>query len=287
MDNILLKLKEIFTISSKFISEKSQFIDSAFDLKAHPFAILDILIVAFLFYWFYVLLKGTRGLRILVGIFILAFVMMISRIFELSTLNWVVRQSLTMLLVAIPIVFQPELRRALEKIGRPKFLNHLKDINKITISEIIEASKVMSRNKIGSLIVIKRNTGLDEYIDTGNSIDAEVSSKLILNLFFPNSPLHDGAVIIQGNKIAAAGCTLPLKDEEIGFGLGTRHKAALGLSAESDAIIIVISEQRGDISLVYDGKMIRRISLAKLEANLNKLLKPKNLKDKKSNSFWE
>lgn len=259
----------------------------SFGLKGnYLFTILDIVIVALLFYWLYILIRGTKAIRILLGIVVLVIVMMISRVLGLITLNWLLRYLVTMLIIAIPIVFQPELRRALEKIGRTGFLGSLhssEDKLGYIVDEIIKAIKEMSRNKIGGLLVLKRKTELGEYVDTGTKIDGKLSSELILNIFFPHSPLHDGAIIIDGDQILSAGSMLPLSEEgKLSFNFGTRHRAALGLSLETDAVIIVVSEEKGTISLVCEGKITKDLDLQKLQKILLKLLKPEQKKVSRS-----
>jgi len=245
------------------------------DLSRYPLIILDILIVAALFYWIYLLLKETRGMRILFGLMVLTIILFVSRFLNLIALSWVLRSFLAVAVIAIPIIFQPELRKALERLGRTNILNFFKEDKELTniIYEITEAVKILAKNKIGALIVIKRKIGLEDYIQTGTLLNAKISSKLILNIFFPHSPLHDGAIIIDGDKIVAAGCTLPLLETDTSFKYGTRHKAALGISNETDAIVIVVSEEKGTISLGVDGQLLTKISYHNLPENLLKLLK--------------
>ncbi len=260
-----------------FLINQTKFFRYAFNFKEHPLAILDILIVAVIFYWIYKVIKGTRGMKILVGIVILGIALMISKAAQLYTLNWILTQALTVVLIAIPIVFQPELRRALEKLGRARIFSEFSKKEGTSFSiipEIIEACRIMSKNKIGGLIVIRRQTGLDDYIESGTKIEGQVTSELILNLFFPNSPLHDGAIIIDGDKVMAAGVMLPLADSE-SFTLGARHRAALGIASETDAVVVVISEQNGQVSLAFEGKLTSKVSLKILQSTLKRLLKIK------------
>jgi diadenylate cyclase len=266
---------DIFTQIGNFLSDKIKIFVYTLDLSRYPLIILDILIVAALFYWIYLLIKGTRAIRILIGLMVLGLFLFISRFLGLSALNWVLKSSLAAVAIAIPIIFQPELRRALEKLGRTEPWSFFKEDKELrgVVSEISSAVRVLAKNKIGALIVIKRKTGLEEYMETGTLLNACVSSKLILNLFFPHSPLHDGAVIIEGNKVVAAGCTLPLSENEQGLTFGTRHKAALGLSIETDALIIVVSEEKGTVAIASNGKLISKVSRTDLESALIKLLK--------------
>lgn len=239
---------------------------------------LDILIVAILIYYAFVLIKGTRATRIIYGIILLVFVLALGRVLQLQTLNWLLSHLTTLILVAIPIVFQPELRRGLERLGRIKIFKPSSIFLEKTTREMTQiistTCQILTKNRIGALLVIKRKTGLDDIVETGEKINARLSLKLLLNIFFPNSPLHDGAVIISGSKILAAGCTLPLTENEKFYMYGTRHRAAIGLSEETDAVGIVISEEKQIISLVVEGK-IKQISLSDLEKNLAELLKEK------------
>jgi len=231
----------------------------------NPFAIIDISIVAALIYWFYIVIRETQAVRILYGILVLVIVFIISSTLNLITLNWLIRQFILMLIVAIPIVFQPELRRALEKLGQTRFFGQFKSVDEITsmTKEIIEATTRFAENKIGALIVLRQKIPLDEIIATGTKIGAQISADLLFNLFFPKAPLHDGAVIIGDGKILAAGCTLPLSEKKIP-GIGLRHRAALGISEQSDAVTIVVSEERGTVSLVKNGNLFQNVSSEKL-----------------------
>jgi diadenylate cyclase len=266
---------DIFNQIGNFLSDKIRIFVYTLDFSHYPLIILDVLVVAALFYWIYVLIKGTRGIRILIGLMILGLFLIISRLLGLLALGWVLRNFLAVVAIAIPIIFQPELRRALERLGRTDIWSFLKDDKELrdVVSDITSAVRVLARNKIGALIVIKRKTGLEDYIETGTVLNAKVSTKLLLNIFFPKSPLHDGAAIIEGNKVIAAGCTLPLSESDKGFTVGTRHKAALGLSAETDALIIVVSEEKGTIALAINGKLNPRFKKEDLEDTLIKTFK--------------
>lgn len=236
---------------------------------------LDVLIVAVLFYWVYVFLKETRAMRILYGLLLLLVLMAAGRLLNLILLNWILKSIMAMLLVAIPVVFQPELRTALEKLGRTKFLGELafsKHDSGSLVNEIVSAVSHLSSHKIGALIVLQRQTGLREYIDGGISLDAIVKTELLLSIFFPRSPLHDGAVIIVGDKIACAGAVLPVSQSILSGNLGTRHKAGLGITENSDAISIVVSEETGGISMGVSGKLEVKISEERLKNRLSALI---------------
>ncbi|TSC93408.1 MAG: hypothetical protein CEN89_83 [Candidatus Berkelbacteria bacterium Licking1014_7] len=244
---------------------------------ANVSAVVDILIVAILFYWFYLFLRQTRALGILYGIMVLAILWLISQYFELNALKTLLRWALTSILVAIPVVFQPELRHALEKLGAStKYVTDWKGLSKIEIDNIvdetIQAIKVLSKNQIGALIVFVRQSNLGDVIATGEKLYANFSSKLLTNIFTPRAPLHDGAVVISGSKIIAAGCTLPISDDVIDLSLGTRHKAGMSLTGITDAVAIIVSEETGAISLSVNGRIQRNLNLEEMKKYLTKHL---------------
>jgi diadenylate cyclase len=261
------------------------------DIMANPFKliifILDILIVGYIGYKFIKSARNSRVWQLLKGIVLIIFVTILSGIFEFRILNWFLTIFTTYGVIALIVIFQPELRRMLEQLGTNKFTKffgiglekNIETKTKEDIYKIVIAAKEMSNTKTGGLIVLERDIQLNDVMDTGVRLDADVSPQLIVNLFVPKTPLHDGAIIISKNKIAAAACILPLSDDkEITKGLGTRHRAALGISRETDAIVIVISEETGKISIAKDGTLI--IDL-KEEALKNILIK--NLVTKKFN----
>jgi diadenylate cyclase len=232
---------------------------------------LDILIVAFLFYHLLVFIQGTRAVQILQGLGVLLLIKVISYYGHLDTLNWILNYLLLSIAVALPIVFQPELRRALEQLGRggvvaaalPK--PKREEIAKL-IDEMTWATVILSQTKTGALMVIERETGLSDIIEKGTKVEGEVSSKLLLSIFLPKSPLHDGAVIIRGTRVMAAGCYLPLSDNPwIEKGMGSRHRAALGITEETDALALLVSEESGEIAIAKEGKFIRNLDEAGLK----------------------
>lgn len=240
--------------------------------------IADILIVAYVIYKLLVIIRGTRAVSLLKGIAVIFVATMLSDLLELRTVSWLLQKAITVLFVALPIVFLPELRRALEQIGRggifagPFGLLEKEDAL-ILISDIAKAATVMARDKTGALIVIERDSGIAELMETGTKIDAVVSAELLLNIFTPNSPLHDGATIIRGGRIMAAGCYLPLSENpNVSKRLGTRHRAALGLSEQSDAVSVVVSEETGVISIACNGKLMRYLDESALKEKLIELL---------------
>ncbi|WP_330404432.1 diadenylate cyclase CdaA [Vallitalea okinawensis] len=233
--------------------------------------ILDILIVAFLIYKIIMWIKDTRAWVLFKGIMFILIMFFSASVFQLHTISWIFRSTINVGIIAFIVVFQPELRRALEQLGRGNIMSTIfsnemirtvdESLSEAAIDEIIAAAKNMSREKTGALIVIEQAVGLSEYERTGIPIDSKISSQLIENIFEHNTPLHDGAIIIRHGRIKAATCFLPLSDNpNISFQLGTRHRAALGLSEVSDSKIIVVSEETGTISMAYDGKLTRNIN---------------------------
>ncbi|MFM1538951.1 diadenylate cyclase CdaA [Helcococcus bovis] len=239
--------------------------------------IIDVLVMTFIIYKVIMLVRETRAAQLLKGLFLILIFSRISILLNLYTVNWLISSVFTVGVVLIIVVFQPELRRAFEKLGRSNsiFTSIVKlktqQINFKT-EEIVNAVASLSRQKIGALIVIENGVGLADIVETGTMLNSEMSSELIINLFFPNSPLHDGAVIIKDEKIVAAGCFLPLSsNNSISKELGTRHRAALGMSEKSDAFIIVVSEETGIITTVQNSSISRHIDSETLKNTLNKL----------------
>nr|WP_243201546.1 diadenylate cyclase CdaA [Fusibacter sp. A1] len=249
--------------------------------------LLDILIIAFLFYKFLMLVKETRAEQLIKGLIVILIVWKLSEWAELRMVNFLIKNMMTLGLVALIIVFQPELRRALEYIGRSKFLR--KSISDIMeeemdqmLSEIVEAVVSLASTKTGAIIAIERETGLNEVVHTGVKIDAFITAEIIKNIFFHNAPLHDGAIVIKKNRITAASCLLPLTHSTtLSNDLGTRHRAALGLVERSDAMVIVVSEETGVISLAMDGKLSRFID----KNSLTSILRSKFKVAKKESPF--
>lgn len=226
--------------------------------------LIDILVIWFLIYELLVLIRGTRAVQLFRGIMIIILVKVISWYAGLSTVSWVMDQILNWGVIAIVIIFQPEIRRGLEHLGRGSFLNHNQSTNETEeemIKQLDQAIQYMSKRRIGALISIQMKTGLEEYIETGIPLDADISGALLINTFIPNTPLHDGAVIIKNNRIAVAAAYLPLSDSKlIPKELGTRHRAAVGISEVTDALTIVISEETGEVSITKDNELIRNMS---------------------------
>lgn len=247
--------------------------------------IIDIVIVAIVLYKLFMLIRETRAEQLTKGIFAMVIFTGISEVFKLYTINWILKQVMTVGALAILIMFQPELRRALEHLGRSRFLTkgflsmEESQVAKI-VDELVIAISSLSRQKIGALIVFEKSTGLNEIIETGTYIDADISSGLLINIFIPNTPLHDGAVIVRRDKIMAAGCFLPLTDNQtLSPTLGTRHRAALGISEKSDALTVVVSEETGAISIAENGKISRYLDNKTLKKVLIDVYGPEEPKE--------
>ena len=239
-----------------------------------PLAVIDILIVAAILYWLYLVLRETRALGIIYGILIIVLAFLAAKVLGMDLLAFLFANLLTLLFVAIPVLFQPELRRALERLGQMRHGRFRKDRRGTdgTLDKVVEAAQVLSQNKTGAIIVLKRRTGLSDLSTSGVILDAEVSTPLILNLFFHRSPLHDGAVIIDGDRIAAAGVMLPLSERDYGYSMGARHRAAAGITEQSDAVVLVVSEEKGIISLSIAGKISPGVDPANLRQVLAEFL---------------
>jgi diadenylate cyclase len=235
---------------------------------------LDILLVSLIFFWVFTLIQGTQAVPLLRGVVIIVVIAeVISNLVKLTALSWLIRAALPALLVAVPVVFQPELRRMLERLGTTTggilSLRVHETRSRHTIEAIAQACAQMARTHHGALIVMERETGLQEIIETGVPINGDVSRELLLTLFFPRTPLHDGAVVVRGGRIVAASCVLPMSTSAVtDRDLGTRHRAALGVSESSDAVAVVVSEETGIISMARGGRLIRRLD----ESRLNKVL---------------
>ncbi len=251
--------------------------------------IIDILLIAIIVYYLLKLIKETRALQLVKGIIIIFFIWQISSWGHLNTLNYLLRNAMQVGLFAIVVIFQPELRSLLEKVGRSR-VGKIFDIaagsinsESAAIDEIVKASVKMASTKTGALIVMERETKLGDVISTGTLINADVSAELLENIFVPNTPLHDGAVIIRGNRIYTAGCFLPLtSNDNLSRELGTRHRAALGISEASDALVITVSEETGKISIAVNGNLTRNLTEKSLRSALNKAF---SFDSEKSN-FW-
>jgi diadenylate cyclase len=244
-------------------------------------SILDILVVTLIIYWLLWVAQGTRATQLIRGVIILlALVYFLATSLDLTTLNWLLSKTWPALVIAIPVIFQPEIRRALEQLGHtgtwlrtPFPAGTEEDIERM-VDEIVRACAQLSRQRFGALIVIERETGLQDYADKGVPLDAALTRQLLINIFFPNSPLHDAAVIVRGDRIVAASVVLPLTDNVSAMGqLGTRHRAAIGITEESDALAVVVSEETGQIAVAHNGRLIRNLDQDRLRRVLRSLLR--------------
>ena len=247
------------------------------------FSILDILVVAFIFYKLYMLIKETRAEQLLKGIVLIFILIPISHFSNLTMLNWILNKTITIGVLTIVIIFQPEIRRALEHIGSTAFTDKHIFQNEETmdrvIAEIVNAVENLSKSKTGALIVIEQKTGIGEIIKTGTMLDATISTALLENIFVVNTPLHDGATVIRNDRIVAAGCFLPLTDSDrISKKLGTRHRAAIGITESSDALTIIVSEETGTVSLAVNGRLIRNYDRDKLKKVLLQIIRNRQSK---------
>lgn len=249
--------------------------------------ILDIVVVAYFLYRLHLMMKNTRAATLAKGLLVLLVFMVICRYLNLHVISWLLEKSMTVILVALPVVFQPELRRALEQIGRGKLFHKTSELDEQEFEDMLDsvahATKIMSKNKVGALMVFERSIGLEDRIETGVAVDGIVSSGLIQNIFVKDTPLHDGAVIIRGKRIIAACCLLPLtENRNLSQELGTRHRAAIGLSEQSDAIVLVVSEETGAVSIARNGELMRYLTVDDVKEILrNSIVRP-NMTDKTS-----
>ena len=247
------------------------------------FSVLDILVVAFIFFKSYMLIKETRAEQLLKGIVLIFVLIPISQLLHLTVLNWILNKTITIGVLTIVIIFQPEIRRALEHLGRTAFTDkHIfenEETMELVITEIVNAVDNLAKSNTGALIVIEQKTGIAEIIKTGTTLDAVISTALLENIFVVNTPLHDGATVIRNGRIIAAGCFLPLtNNDKISKKLGTRHRAAIGITETSDALTIIVSEETGTISLAVNGRLVRNYDRDKLKKILVQIIKNRQTK---------
>jgi diadenylate cyclase len=243
-------------------------------------AIVDIAAVALIIFGVLWIARGNRATQLIRGLALLIVVVVgVANIFNLAALNWILGHALPALIIAVPIIFQPELRRGLEQLGRtiPDMFGGSRQLPQLerAVEEITRASAQLSRLRFGGLMVIERETGLQDYVDRGVQLDAMITRQLLISIFYPNTPLHDGAAIIRQDRVLAASCVLPLSDNvATGGQLGTRHRAAIGITEESDAIVIIVSEETGQISVAHSaGRLVRNLDQERLRRVLRALLK--------------
>ena len=256
--------------------------------------VVDILIVAYLIYKLIELIRRTNSFKLAKGIIVLLLVLWLSGIFKLTMINYILRKAVELGLIAIVIIFQPELRKLLEKMGSGELYKHFpvkgQDISAMdqAISQTVLACRDMSATRTGALIVFERGTSLNEYMRTGTVINSNVNAELIKNLFYDKAPLHDGAVVIRDGRIASAGCVLPLsKSNNLSKDLGMRHRAGIGMSEVSDAVIAIVSEETGSISVAQNGMLKRHLNTATFEKLLRSELMPEAETEKSSVSFGD
>lgn len=251
--------------------------------------IVEIIIISFLIYQIMAWAKHTKVWVLMKGIIIILAFILVAIVFKMYTIMWIVEHVLSILVMAVIVILQPELRRALEELGRKKFLGNLVSFEKPvderfsdrTVNELVKASFEMGKVKTGALIVIEQNVLLTEYERTGIEVDGVISNQLLINIFEHNTPLHDGAVIVRGNRVVSATCYLPLSDNmEISKELGTRHRAAVGISEVTDALTIIVSEETGNVSVTYEGKLSRNLDANGLREKLG-MIQNKEVEDKK------
>ncbi|QZA33176.1 diadenylate cyclase CdaA [Hydrogenibacillus sp. N12] len=235
---------------------------------------VDIVLVAAVIYYLILLVRGTRAMQLVKGLVVIVGIWLVSSVLGLSTLRWLVSQAFSLGVVAVLVLFQPELRRALEHLGsgqmfRRRGFRREGAVGEETVEAILQAADYLSKRRIGALIAVERDVGLKEYIETGVPLGATVTKELLIQLFIPNTPLHDGAAIIVGDAVAAASCYLPLTENPaIHQSLGTRHRAAIGLSEATDAVVVVVSEETGDVSVAVGGHLARGLGAEALRALL-------------------
>lgn len=238
--------------------------------------LLDILLVTAVILVFLLLIRGTRAVLVLRGALVLVvIILLVTSIFDLPAFSWLLEKSLPAILLAIPVIFQPEIRRALEQLGHTSlyFRVFRRDSEQPVVRALQEASLRLSQRRHGALVIFEQETGLREYIDTGILLEAESSPELFLTIFNKNTELHDGAVIVRNNKLVAAACIMPLSSSALSdLQMGLRHRAALGISEVSDAVAVVISEETGQVSIAHNGRIIRNQEISRLDSILHALL---------------
>ncbi|MBQ7464405.1 MAG: diadenylate cyclase CdaA [Lachnospiraceae bacterium] len=282
-------MERIFSLVQKYIS-----IDSIPKMVLTDY--IEILIIAFVVYELMVWIRDTRAWSLLKGIIVIFLFIMLAYIFQMTTILWLVRNALSVAITALIVIFQPELRKALDLLGRKNLLSSVISLNPSgslserfsdhTINEIIKASFEMGKAKTGALIVVAHNDPLTEFVRTGIEVDSVVSNQLLINIFEHNTPLHDGAVIIEGNRILSATCYLPLSDNmALSKELGTRHRAGVGISEVTDSLTVIVSEETGRVSIAYEGELYRNVDPELLREKLETL--QEKILDEKKFRIWK
>lgn len=232
--------------------------------------VLDIALVSILIYRLLFFIKGTKAVQMLIGLGVLLIASFISTYSGLYTIDWIIQSFWAQIVIALIVLFQPEIRRALAQMGETPFLQSFTSAEELkSLEEIVKATVALANRKIGALIAIERETSLGDFVEIGTPLDAKVTREILLSIFHPSSPIHDGAVVIKGNRIVAAGCFLPITlKSEVDKSMGTRHRAGLGLTEETDAVVIVVSEETGIISMAISGKLDTHIDMGTLRDKL-------------------
>jgi uncharacterized protein (TIGR00159 family) len=263
-------IEAVWTALRAFFADIWNFLVSNFDPLSDT---IDILLVAFGIYWLLLLIRGTRAVQILVGLLLLIGAYLASQAFGLQTLSFVLDNFLGSAVIIIIVLFQADIRRALARVGRGFFPSQSARQESQLVEEVVRAAQSLAQKRVGALFVLGRETGLDDLIEAGTPLDSAVSKEILISIFLPYSPLHDGAVVIQDGRIAFAGSILPLTlRADLPEGLGTRHRAALGITEESDAVVVVVSEETASISVVVAGNLIAGLEAPQLRVTLRDLL---------------
>ncbi len=241
---------------------------------------VDVILMSIIVYRLLLIIKGTKAAHMLIGLGLLLMASLLSRYFELYTVDWMIQSFWAQIVIAIIILFQPEIRRALAQMGEAQIFKNLTSAEELkSLDEIVRATVALANKKIGALIAIERDTSLKDFVEMGTPLDAKVTKEILLSIFHPTSPIHDGAVVIKGNRIVAAGCFLPITmGPDISKSLGTRHRAGLGLSEETDAVIVVVSEETGMVSMAIHGKFDTHLDMGTLRDILTDLFTAKGKK---------
>ncbi|MCE5194668.1 MAG: diadenylate cyclase CdaA [Nitrospiraceae bacterium] len=235
--------------------------------------ILDILIVSILIYRLLLFIKGTKAVQMLIGLGVLLLASLLSSAVGMYTIDWLIQSFWAQIVIALIVLFQPEIRRALAQMGKASFIHSFTSAEELkSLEEIVKAAVALANRKVGALIAIERDTSLGDFVEIGTPLDAKVTKEILLSIFHPSSPIHDGAVVINGNRILAAGCFLPIAlKTEAEKTMGTRHRAALGVTEETDAVVIIVSEETGNISVATEGKLQTNFNMATLRTALTDL----------------
>lgn len=242
--------------------------------------LVDVILMSIIIYRLLLIIKGTKAAHMLIGLGLLLMASLLSRYFELYTVDWMIQSFWAQIVIAIIVLFQPEIRRALAQMGEANIFRNLTSAEELkSLDEIVRATVALANKKIGALIAIERDTSLKDFVEMGTPLDAKVTKEILLSIFHPTSPIHDGAVVIKGNRIVAAGCFLPITmGPDISKSLGTRHRAGLGLSEETDAVIVVVSEETGMVSMAIHGKFETHLDMGTLRDTLTDLFTAKGKK---------